>query len=448
MTVPTSNPDLIRDYLDAVMRKDASAVERFFDVDVEYIVNGTPLRDASGTVPPISSQCQMALPWLGLHRGQAAVRKFLDRMHCNLEVTAYGPREVISEGNKAAAFGWFRLHALATDRTIDIAYAIRFEIRDGRFVKYYFLENTVDVASAFRVEGTWQLKIDGDIRPVPHDQNQQTQEPSMNTALSVQTFTSTEAGAWSNSYLVTGVSDAILFDVPMLRGDALRVADMISASGKTLRKIIVSHAHPDHFMSLDLISDRFPQVELISTKNVVADINADGPWMLSLLQGKIGSEAASRLVVPSVASDLTFELEGVQMELVEFGECEAKHIAALFIPGSESLLSADLVYNNAHLYLQERHLESWLQRLEELADFAGDRVSRIYPGHGSAAGLELISQTRAYLQDFTEALKTGDARAAVQRILAQYPSYHVKQFLTAFSIPAYFAESRTARSSD
>jgi hypothetical protein len=42
-------------------------------------------------------------------------------MHRNLEVTAFGPRELISEGNKAAAFGWFRLHALSTGRTVDIS---------------------------------------------------------------------------------------------------------------------------------------------------------------------------------------------------------------------------------------------------------------------------------------------------------------------------------------
>lgn len=169
MHTPISNAELIRDYLDAVMRKDASAVDGYFDADVEYVVNGTPLRDSSDTLPPISKQCQTALPWLGLHRGSKAVHEFLDRMHRNLEVTAYGPREVISEGNKAAAFGWFRLCALATGRTIDIAYSIRFEIRDGRFVKYHFLENTFDVASAFHTGGAWRLKIDGAIRPVPND---------------------------------------------------------------------------------------------------------------------------------------------------------------------------------------------------------------------------------------------------------------------------------------
>ena len=169
MNTPLSNADLIRDYLDAVMRKDASAVDRYFDPDVEYVVNGTPVRDSSDTLPPISEHCQTALPWFGLHRGRKAVHDFFDHMHRNLEVSAYGPREVIYEGNRAAAFGWFRLHALTTDHIIDIAYSIRFEILDGRFVKYHFLENTFDVASAFRTGGAWLLKIDGATRPVPDD---------------------------------------------------------------------------------------------------------------------------------------------------------------------------------------------------------------------------------------------------------------------------------------
>lgn len=88
-------------------------------------------------------------------------------MHRNLEVTAIGPREVISEGNKAAAFGWFRLHALSTGRTADIAYAIRFELRDGLIVRYHLLENTFDVAGAFRSCGEWCLDTDGAKRTVP-----------------------------------------------------------------------------------------------------------------------------------------------------------------------------------------------------------------------------------------------------------------------------------------
>ncbi len=42
-------------------------------------------------------------------------------------------------------------------------------------------------------------------------------ENPIQTSLSIQQFTSSEPGAWSNSYLIGGKSEAILFDVFMLR---------------------------------------------------------------------------------------------------------------------------------------------------------------------------------------------------------------------------------------
>jgi ketosteroid isomerase-like protein len=165
--VVQSNSEIIAAYLDAVLRKDASLIDRFFAPEVEYVVNGTPAPDRAGVLPPISADCHAALPWLGLHRGREAVKEFLAHMHRNLEVIAFGPREVISEGNKGAAFGWFRLHALSTGRTVDISYSIRFELRDGLIVKYHFLENTFDVATAFHAGGEWLLETDGAIHRVP-----------------------------------------------------------------------------------------------------------------------------------------------------------------------------------------------------------------------------------------------------------------------------------------
>ncbi len=161
-----SSSDLIHAYLDAVIRKDTSAVDRFFDPKVEYLVNGTVEPSTNG-LPPISAECRDALPWLGLHRGKEAVRNFLDHMHRNLEVTAFEAREVISQGNKAAAFGSFRLRSRSTGRTADISCSIYFELRDGLIVKYHFLENTFDVAAAFRTGGSWWIETDGAQRSIP-----------------------------------------------------------------------------------------------------------------------------------------------------------------------------------------------------------------------------------------------------------------------------------------
>jgi ketosteroid isomerase-like protein len=165
-----SNSDLISAYLDAVVRKDSSVVDRYFHPAVEYMVNGTPTADVTGALPPISAECHNALPWLGIYRGREALKGFLAHMHRNLEVFAFGPREVISEENKAAAFGWFRLRSLSTGRTADISYSILFELRDGLIVRYHFLENTFDVAATFRAGGSWSLDTDGARHDVPSAQ--------------------------------------------------------------------------------------------------------------------------------------------------------------------------------------------------------------------------------------------------------------------------------------
>jgi ketosteroid isomerase-like protein len=168
MSAPAqSSAELIGAYLDAVIRRDASAVDRYFHPNVEYLVNGTPSPDPAGVLPPISSECHSALQWLGIYHGREALKGFLAHMHRNLEVTAFGPREVFSQGNKAAAFGWFRLRALSTGRTEDISYSIFLELRGGLIVRYHFLENTFDVAAAFRADGSWVIDTDGAKHSVP-----------------------------------------------------------------------------------------------------------------------------------------------------------------------------------------------------------------------------------------------------------------------------------------
>ncbi len=416
--------DVIKDYLDAVARKDAGVVDRFFHPDVEYMVNGVASVDGNVTLPHITPNCSGALPWLGLYRGRDALRGFLEHMHRNLEITGFSPLDVIAEGDRPAAFGWFRMRALPTARTAEIAFAVNFEVQDGRIVKYHFVENTFDVADAFRAGGAWSVVSDATEKNIP--------------PLSVERFTSSEAGAWSNSYLIAGKSEMVLFDAVMLRSDAEKLGDAIERSAKTLTTVFISHAHPDHFLALDVIVDRFPNARVFSTKNVADDIRTDGPWMMSVVQQRFGPEAATRLVVPEALSEPRLRIDDQTLEIAEFGEGESKHIACLYVPGLRALLCADLLYNNAHAYLQERHLESWLGRLDELEAFVNERITIIYPGHGDPGGAELIERTRQYLHDFSQAIALGDPARAQQQMLEKYPTHHVKQFLTAFSIPAYF----------
>jgi hypothetical protein len=71
-------------------------------------------------------------------------------------------------------------------------------------------------------------------------------------------------------------------------------------------------------------------------------------------------------------------------------------------------VTSDLIYNGAHLYLQEHNLEGWLARLDEFDRFvAKSGIQTLYPGHGPAGGLSLVEGTREYLLAFATAVKRG-----------------------------------------
>ena len=155
-------------YLDAVSRGDgAAAAERYFHPDIVYIVNGPPALVDALALPPLSDELHSGLPWLGMYRGLEEVRAFLAHMHANLEVTGFGPREVVGDGQRAAVFGWFGLRSRPDGREVRSAFSVLLERRDGKIGRYQFLENTFDVALAFRSGGSWTIHTDGTTKTVP-----------------------------------------------------------------------------------------------------------------------------------------------------------------------------------------------------------------------------------------------------------------------------------------
>jgi ketosteroid isomerase-like protein len=159
---------LAGEYLDAVTRGEgAAAAERYFHPDIVYVVNGPPSPIDAVGLPALSSELRSALPWLGIYRGLDEVRAFLTHMHANLDVTRFGPREIVGGDQRAAVFGWFGLRSRPAGREVRIAFAVLVEGRDGKIARYQFLENTFDVSLAFRSGGWWAFQTDGKTTAVP-----------------------------------------------------------------------------------------------------------------------------------------------------------------------------------------------------------------------------------------------------------------------------------------
>jgi glyoxylase-like metal-dependent hydrolase (beta-lactamase superfamily II) len=81
----------------------------------------------------------------------------------------------------------------------------------------------------------------------------------------------------ANYTLVTGETEALLVDVPFSRSDGHRVVAAILDSGKKLTTIFVTHDHPDHFFSLDLLIESFPNAQIVAHAVVAKDMERSIP---------------------------------------------------------------------------------------------------------------------------------------------------------------------------
>ena len=87
--------------------------------------------------------------------------------------------------------------------------------------------------------------------------------PTVASAWSAPKLTIEEVGADSTAFdvvatIVMGPKEALLWDAQYHLADARRLADRISASGRHLKAIILSHPDHDHFAGTAAIVERFP----------------------------------------------------------------------------------------------------------------------------------------------------------------------------------------------
>jgi glyoxylase-like metal-dependent hydrolase (beta-lactamase superfamily II) len=71
------------------------------------------------------------------------------------------------------------------------------------------------------------------------------------------------------STLIYGKRDAVLVDAFMTIKQAADLVDWISASGKNLTTIYITHGHGDHWFGIGTLLERFPNAKVVATVDVI-----------------------------------------------------------------------------------------------------------------------------------------------------------------------------------
>lgn len=232
------------------------------------------------------------------------------------------------------------------------------------------------------------------------------------------------------SYLISGETEAILVDGQFLSSEAEQVVDLVDNSGKDLKLIWLTHAHPDHYFGLKVLQDAFPDVPIYVTPTVKADYDMIAQGTFDFLKPMLGPAIPDSLVVPTEYTDPTITVDGATIEIVEVMMGEHPVASALHLGAEKTFIGGDMIYDKTHLWLTECDPDGWLAQIDAWkAQFAG--VSTFWPGHGAGSrGIDVLDDNKQYIETFVSLMGAVDGADdsetianAKQAITDAYPDF-------------------------
>jgi len=231
------------------------------------------------------------------------------------------------------------------------------------------------------------------------------------------------SGFFSNSYLFVGEHSSFLVDAQLDADNAHIVAELIKATRKPLERIVITHAHTDHYSGLEVLGPMFPAA-LVSSSQVSLEEIKSSTRHWQGFNNKFETLQSGEYV-----------FSGVKIECRIMPDAESFAGLVLYIPASGMLLSGDHALNNQHLWLAEKRAQQWLKNLQTIR--TRWQINSVLPGHGSIGGTDILRHTESYIEDFLEVVENYPTlEKARKEMIGRYPKLRFEPALDT-SLLAY-----------
>ncbi|AGN87598.1 Vmh family MBL fold metallo-hydrolase [Enterobacter sp. R4-368] len=246
---------------------------------------------------------------------------------------------------------------------------------------------------------------------------------SVAAPLQVQVYNPQEKAIFAvSSTLVSGPTEAILFDAQFSVKDGEKLVEMIKASGKTLKQVVITSGDPDFYFGLEPIVKAWPQVMVVASPAVVKHIEATKEAKLAYWGPQMKDGAPHTLTVPTATTATHFTIDGETLELRH----PQSYAAYVWIPANKAILGGTAISSGIHVWSADTQTPAaraqWRDVLGEMQRL---KPQQVIPGHylgARPAGEQAITFTLNYLDTFEQALKANNTSAGVIKAMsAAYP---------------------------
>jgi glyoxylase-like metal-dependent hydrolase (beta-lactamase superfamily II) len=246
----------------------------------------------------------------------------------------------------------------------------------------------------------------------------------------IHSYLSPADGLQVNTQMIEGPNAVVIFDGQLLLPYADEVASYVQTLGKPVDRIILSHAHTDHWGGLQVLTERFPDARVFALDGVAEQVRAKGPARLDGLRRTYGDRAATKVTVPTeTITEGLQRIDGVTYEFKRFVDAESDLQLAALLPEQKVLMAFDLVFSpNEHAFTGANHFDHWMIVLESLKALQG--YDRIIIGHDTPVDRSAIDSTMTYVKRAKEIhAASSDAKTYSENLKAAFPDLQQAGFV-------------------
>lgn len=230
-----------------------------------------------------------------------------------------------------------------------------------------------------------------------------------------------EDGEGVNSQIVETSGHLVVVDCQLMRPYAKELRAYVDSLGKPVERVIVTHAHPDHWFGIEFFQD-LPTWALAES---IEEIRFLAPMEIQFHKGQHGDQILDAPVLPAhVLPEGEFVVDGVTFRCRKVTEAEDLFLLMVDLPAQKVLLAQDLVYNGVHMFVGQRTqdgrlcFDGWIAALRRAQ---GEGYEVVLPGHGAPTDATVFPGCIDYLEKMREIVATSTAENFVPRALEAFP---------------------------